>query len=263
MDIGSARKLAQKNNSFGAVKVLENQHYRFMCMANATIQSILDLKQAHQLVSPTTQAMLLPLLFSDISLNSILSLGLGGGDIQRFVNHFFPKCQQLAVEINPAVIELAQEYFLLPEMVNLETMDFQQYLTKNTDSVDGIFWDLFIDDAMVAIESKQLEQCFDTLNSNGFLAINAVFADELSCFNVLKALRQIFTKRVFCIELAERKNIILLAFKQQPAYLSRTELEQRARDLQKQYQIPFNIFIESLFSLNPTQPSGDDQILVL
>jgi len=73
-------------------------------------QSCMDLKQPDRLMFEYTQMMLGALLLSPDP-RSILIIGLGGGTLPRAVAKLLPNAEIDVVEIDPAVVRVAREYF--------------------------------------------------------------------------------------------------------------------------------------------------------
>ena len=272
MDIEQSTRLTKVMTEFGTLSVLRNRRYQFLCMGDRIIHSILDLENPQNLISPVTQGMLLPLLLQENLPQHILNLGLGGGDICRFMTHYIKPLTQIAVEINPMVIDIARQYFQLPAQVEIINQDYQAYLgaklrASTSRLMDYIAWDVFINDEMSLFDEQRNQQlftaCFNRLSPQGVLVINGVFADSQQCLHYLKSLRHCFAKRVICVELPQRKNIILFAFRQAPDFLSQAELTKRINLFEKRYELSFSPFLDNLFEINPTQTIGGEPVLML
>ena len=116
-------------------------------------------------------------------LDSVLHIGLGGGTMVRFLHACFPGLRQLAIEINPAVINAAYGDFGLDAVPTLEvvTGDAVALLPDIEERFDVVFLDAFDDDKTPAglITADSLRQLGDHLNPEGWLAAN-VYAGNLS-----------------------------------------------------------------------------------
>lgn len=58
---------------------------------------------------------------------NFLLLGLGGGDILHHIHYRWPDCQLTAVEIDPAMITIAQKYFNVDQIANLQIINTDAY----------------------------------------------------------------------------------------------------------------------------------------
>ncbi|HSV95074.1 MAG TPA: methyltransferase domain-containing protein [Spirochaetia bacterium] len=78
----------------------------------------------------------------------VLLLGLAGGCNAHLINHYFPKANITAVEIDPLMVELGKKYFKLGKVKNLKIIiadatSFIKKLSPN-DQFDLIMVDCFI-----------------------------------------------------------------------------------------------------------------------
>ena len=74
------------------------------------VQTLIDLKQPERLQHPYARAMMAGLLYPPET-KSVLLVGLGGGAFVHFFNRYFPGVQLDVVELDPAVVKVAREYF--------------------------------------------------------------------------------------------------------------------------------------------------------
>ena len=73
---------------------------------------------------------------------SILVLGLGGGCLPSFFVSQLPAARVRAVDLDPAVIDVARRYFDLPTQVEVEVADGIQYVETLQGPVDYVFVDI-------------------------------------------------------------------------------------------------------------------------
>jgi spermidine synthase len=76
----------------------------------------------------------------------VLIVGLGGGAIVRFLTHHEPHVQIDAVEIDPAVVRLADRYFGVRSggNVRVHTADAVRFVESTADRYDLILMDAFL-----------------------------------------------------------------------------------------------------------------------
>jgi len=74
------------------------------------IQTLIDLKQPERLQHLYARAMMAGLLYP-AETKSILLIGLGGGALAHFLNAYFPEVSLDVVELDPAVVKVARDYF--------------------------------------------------------------------------------------------------------------------------------------------------------
>lgn len=75
----------------------------------------------------------------------VVDIGLGGGRIASYIHDFIPEARVSCIELDPAVIELAQRYFGVRPGPRLElvTLDGRVYMARSTESFDLILVDAY------------------------------------------------------------------------------------------------------------------------
>jgi spermidine synthase len=74
------------------------------------VETLMDLRQPHVLQHAYSHAAMAAFLYRPQA-TSCLLIGLGGGAMVRFINHHFPDVRLDVVEIDPAMVEVARDYF--------------------------------------------------------------------------------------------------------------------------------------------------------
>ena len=117
--------------------------------------------------------------------DTLLSLGLGGGRLNTQVHYALPKCQQTVIELRPAVIEIAHEWFHLPQAANLAVHqgDAFEYVITCDQRFDALFIDLYDGEGMPPIFAtpaffERVLACTDTVLMNVWRQ-DAAFQDLL------------------------------------------------------------------------------------
>ncbi|MAE16335.1 MAG: hypothetical protein CL911_02705 [Deltaproteobacteria bacterium] len=126
------------------VQVWERPGRRELRFSNHIIQSALTLANPDHLALRYPQHMMLALLLCP-NPQRALHLGLGAGSIPTFLHRSFPKLQQLAIELNPKVVEAAHLFFNLPQDPRIEVRiaDAYEAVPDLTENFDLIFLDTF------------------------------------------------------------------------------------------------------------------------
>jgi spermidine synthase len=75
--------------------------------------------------------------------DTVLQLGLGGGDINRFICTTLPTTELVTVELHQQVIELYQRFFCLQGKEKLLAMSAEDFLKSNQQQWAFIFWDIY------------------------------------------------------------------------------------------------------------------------
>jgi cyclopropane fatty-acyl-phospholipid synthase-like methyltransferase len=78
---------------------------------------------------------------------NVLMLGLGGGSVVKYLATEHPHLTIDAVELDPVIMEVANDYFELSEFKNITTIcdDAREFVKASTNRYDLILIDLFID----------------------------------------------------------------------------------------------------------------------
>jgi spermidine synthase len=114
----------------------------FLCLY---LDGILQSKMNQLAPAATLSGHLVPILCSlqQLKPESVLQLGLGGGDINRFITTTLPHTQLLTVEMNQAVIDAYQRFFCLKGKEELLALPAQDFLQNNQQQFPFVLWDIY------------------------------------------------------------------------------------------------------------------------
>jgi spermidine synthase len=158
------------------------------------VQSRVNLAAPHSLVSPYAHRMFAGYLYQPDP-QRVLIAGLGGGAMVRFLTHHQPGVPIDAVEIDPAVVRLADQFFGVRSggNVRVHTADAVKFIESSTERYDLILMDAFLrpssDTDATGVPSGLKTQEFlrrlkAALNPGGVVAFNINeherFADDLA-----------------------------------------------------------------------------------
>jgi spermidine synthase len=109
------------------------------------VQSRIDLNAPQTLMSPYARSMFASYLYQPDP-RRVLIVGLGGGAMVRFLTHYEPQVQIDAVEIDPAVVRLADQYFGVRSggNVRVHTADAVKFVESTAERYDLILMDAFL-----------------------------------------------------------------------------------------------------------------------
>lgn len=115
--------------------------------------------------------------------DKILVLGVAGGSvIKTLVDDVKYKGQIIGVEIDPEIIEIANTYFKINEIENLEIVieDAFEFVLRTKDKFDLIIIDVFQDTKMPSFlfEAHFIQKVNSMLNTNGFILFNTMVINE-------------------------------------------------------------------------------------
>jgi spermidine synthase len=106
------------------------------------IQTLIDLKQPERLQHLYARTMMAGLLYPPET-RSVLLVGLGGGALVHFVNRYFPDVRLDVVELDPAVVRVAHDYFGTTENARTRIFvgDGRDFLQRARERYDLILLD--------------------------------------------------------------------------------------------------------------------------
>ncbi len=156
-----------------AISISENDYYRWMAF-NDVVQSVMHRRKPWQLTLPHHIALMLPLLF--FKPKHVIELGLGGGNLTRFLQHLSPKIILSTIEYSQHVIEKFNLHFN-PEKIafDIAHADSMAWLVRqeNTEEIDWIVCDVYQSEQQgFEVIIKQLEALISKLNAQSCLSIN-------------------------------------------------------------------------------------------
>ena len=192
--------------------IKENDQFRWMEI-NSTVHSVMDRKHPQRLVLPHLHAMMLT-LYLNPEIKSAVELGLGGGAIRRFTEHYcaFPLT---SVELNQTIIDSYQRYFnpqsTSPNIICADASNYVQHLRDT----DLLIVDLFAADGCPTFLFKDrfYQDCYQALSAQGLLLVNLVLNNELQVQAVRESLQSIFAQTPWCFSIPGYINRILLVAK--------------------------------------------------
>lgn len=256
MDLDNEELLHFAQSPFQKISVHQADRIRLLRTGNTTIQSAMDLDAPHKLLVPYMPPMMAWLLFRP-PCQSALMLGLGGGDILRYLRHYLPAGNVTAVEEDEVIIEFCQDYFKLPRAKQIELIcdDALRYVAVGRNTFDVVFVDLFRDGLESDLENNPalLSQCHRRLNDDGVLVLNVVTEDAEYFKNMLADLRGLFDRNTLCLTVPGYKNIITFAFKKRPSTVSRDDLLEKSTQISTAFELDFDAMVENLFITNPSE----------
>ena len=128
------RLIHSEKSLYREVFVYEDGNTRCLCFTRLCAigrQTCVDLRHPNRLVFEYTQ-MMLGALYLTPDPHSILIIGLGGGTLPRTLERLLPNADIDVVEIDPAVVGVAQQYFGFrpDERIHLTVQDGRAYVRQ-------------------------------------------------------------------------------------------------------------------------------------
>jgi spermidine synthase len=234
----AARLVLHARDEFGPIEVYDEGGRRFMAFGPNDEQCC-QLKAAPAILQHDyARAMLLPLLFMPAPHNITL-FGLGGGCLASALLRHLRSCRLQVVELRQAVIDIAFDYFQLPNSARMQilNMDVADYLAGGeVPAADLVLSDIYGADGLDLhqLDPDFLRRSASLVRPGGWLVIN--------CWNqhrrereALAELASLFAEIFACSTAAG--NWVLLATRE-PVEVSKAELRERARKLSAKLGFP-------------------------
>ncbi|XP_003739601.1 eEF1A lysine and N-terminal methyltransferase [Galendromus occidentalis] len=148
---------------------------------------------------------------------SALLLGLGGGTLASFISKF-TEWKVEAVELDPAIVEVARKYFGLPESTITHVQDAFKFIKETTGTFEVILLDIDsknVGQAMTCPPEEFLEEDFldnvvKRLTEKGIFVVNLACRDESKCLEVYRTLQKKF-QYLSRVDISEDVNKIIMA----------------------------------------------------
>lgn len=211
------------------IEVREINGIRWFHFNSPAIQSAMVIKQPDQLILPYSKTLLATLMFQP-SPNKVLSLGLGGGAMERFFKNKLPDVSIRSIELSPLVIKVCREYFHISnDDYDVICNDAEIYLTHTRENYDTIYCDIFGQDGTpdCLLKTSFYENLAAALSNNGIAAINLIMQDGSELLKILQAVYPHFDTMAL-LDVPDDKNIVLFLSKQPPTPISEKDVNQLA-----------------------------------
>jgi len=246
------RKIHKSVAEDSVVEVTECDGIRAMHLGSVTVQSGMNVRDPFALELNYSRGMMCFLLFSN-HIKNVLTIGLGGGSVTKYIYKHCPELEQTVLEINTQVINIARSHFFVPEnddKLDVIKGDGLQYLLDNRNSADCLIIDAFDAHGIPPDFCSQdfFDSCFEALKTQGIFVINLWGSDKN--FDVyLQRLEQSFQYRVLILPTGKPGNIVVFGFKAS-VKLSEKKLREHAKMLEKYHKIEFSSFVDKLCEHN-------------
>ncbi|MBC7756168.1 MAG: polyamine aminopropyltransferase [Bdellovibrio sp.] len=254
---GLNKKIHKSVRNESIVEVTETNGIRSLHLGSVTVQSSMKVKAPFALELAYTRGMMGFLLFSN-AVKNVLTIGLGGGSVPKYIWQNCPDISQTIIEINPQTINIARSHFAMPAndaRLNVIEGDGLVYLADNPNSADCLMIDAFDAHGIPSDFCSQdfFDICALTLTKNGIFAINLWGSDKN--FDVyLQRIERSFNNQTLMLPTGKPGNIVVFGFKnnslEHSPDLKITNLREHAKKLESHHQIEFLSFIDKLCDHN-------------
>jgi len=239
----------QTSDSYGSIEVIDYQSIiRSMHFGNKTQQSASLLCNPFFLVHKYSQAMLLPLCWQRPS--RVLVFGLGSGSIVKYLYNYFQDISIDAIELRKKVIDIASQYFCLPDQddrLTINTDSVYDWLNKNdiSEKYDLIIVDVFLTsksgkDITVDI-SEHIDKVSELLTDKGVIVFNQLGSDY-HLYPGFDAILKKFENHLYSIDIKSVNSILIATKDNIPDKIEDSIFE----DMQSNYSLPCREYFDDL-----------------
>ncbi|MFN0316588.1 MAG: polyamine aminopropyltransferase [Burkholderiales bacterium] len=233
--------------------VSESAGVRSLHLGSPTVQSAMRIGQPDHLMLAYTRTAMSFLLFKPEPAQ-VVTIGLGGGSMQKWLLRRLPKTQIHAVELHEEVVRAAQQYFEVPpneERLQIIVDDGARWINSRVDFADVLMVDGY--DGRSQSESVCSDAFYRDaithLKEEGILVVN-LWGSDRRYDEYVQRIEAAFESRVLCVPAAEKGNVIVLAFRRPPYPSTWEALSARARELEARHQLEFTQFVPMFRRLN-------------
>jgi spermidine synthase len=230
--------------------IIEEKGERRLHFTQASVQSVMSLKDPDALLAAYTRKMMAFLLYNPEPAH-ILMLGLGGGSLAKFCYRHLPSTRITVVEINRDVIALRDE-FCIPRddgRLRIVQADAVRYLRRLDTRFDVVLVDVFDADGIARslARSDFYAQAASHLNWNGMLVMNLAGQDNDRYVENIRAVLLAFTGGIVLVPVRSEENLVLYAHKRSLPLTMTQDLLSTAVRLQAQLQLEFPRFLRLIY----------------
>lgn len=228
--------------------IVDSGVWRFLHFNFDSVQSAMYLGAPVWLSLAYTRKMMAFLLFNRLP-ERILLLGLGGGSLAKFCHRHLRSAALTAVEVNPNVIALREEFHIPPDDDRFRVIctDGAGYVARLKRSKDVILADA-CDGRGVAPELDAIEfyqDAYRGLRPGGIFVTN-MCGDKSNCAAHITKIRNVFGDDVVMLQVPPDGNLIVFAFKDQHLNFDWDQLGTIAVDLKGSLCLDFPRYVRAM-----------------
>ncbi|HTN94780.1 MAG TPA: spermidine synthase [Gallionella sp.] len=222
------------------INISEEAGVRYLHFGSDWIQGAMRIARPWNLELEYTREMMASLLLREDSHfpRKVLLIGLGAASLTKFLYRNYPLAHLTVVEIEPAVVDAARQFFKLPEdpkRIDLVIGDGVDYVLSSERKFDLILVDGYDENASSgALNSVPFYHgCRNCLSRNGILSVNLLTSDRRFDASI-RRIAEAFDDRVLAFPSGESGNAIALAALGDPVEISLYDLREKALDLNRE-----------------------------
>jgi spermidine synthase len=204
-------------------------------------QSEMSIDDTDELVIPYTRVIMSFLLLAP-SPRHVAMIGLGGGSLAKYCYRYLPGTEITAVEINPDVIALRNEFAIPADDARFRVLlgDGAEWVADPSSKPDVLIVDGFDADGLPAQLSSQrfYDDCFAALADNGIMVVN-MWKGYPHYDEYLARINNSFAGNWVIVDAEDGFNQIVLAVKNTPFPLTASTIRHHANLLCESHPLNF------------------------
>jgi spermidine synthase len=219
-----------------SIDIREDAGVRTLHFGSDWVQGAMRIARPWNLELEYTREMMASLLLRDAP-RKVLLIGLGAASLTKFLYRNYPQAHLTVVEIEPAVVAAARQFFKLPEdpkRLHLVIDDGAEFVLNSNKKFDLILVDGFDEKARTgALETLPFYQaCRTRLSDDGMMAVNMLTRSR--GFKATAArIAEAFDDRALVFPSCESGNAVALAAGGTPLEVSFEGLKENALKLKE------------------------------
>lgn len=219
-----------------SIEISEEAGVRTLHFGSDWIQGAMRIARPWNLELEYTREMMASLLLRDAP-RKVLLIGLGAASLTKFLYRHYPLAHLTVVEIEPAVVAAARQFFKLPEdpkRIHLVIGDGAEYMLNCNKEFDLILVDGFDENARTgALQTLPFYQaCRARLSDDGIVAVNLLTRSRGFAATAAR-ITGAFDDRVLVFPSCESGNAIALATSGDPIEISFDDMKKNALALKE------------------------------
>ncbi len=227
------------------IDISEAAGVRYLHFGSDWIQGAMRIRKPHALELAYTREMMAGLLLRDGLAadgghwpRKVLIIGLGAASLARFVHHHLPQAKIRVVEIAPAVVAAARQFFKLPAedaRFSIHIGCGAQYVLEHDEDWDYVLIDGFDRNARAGVlDTEPFHQAVRArLSARGIMAVN-LFGRSRGYRTSLERIVRAYDDRAIAFPSCDSGNVVAFGADGEPIARTVDELRERARVLKSE-----------------------------
>lgn len=224
------------------IDIAEEAGVRYLHFGSDWIQGAMRIRKPHALELAYTREMMAGLLLRDgLAADGghwprrVLIIGLGAASLARFVHHHLPQAKIRVVEIAPAVVAAARQFFRLPAedaRFSVHLGCGAQFVLEHDEQWDYVLIDGYDRNARAGVlDTEPFHQAVRSrLSRRGIMAVN-LFGRSRGYKASLERIVRAYEDRALAFPSCDSGNVVAFGAAGEPIERAVEELRERARQL--------------------------------